>query len=222
MKKEGENTDMQIMFDGFAQTLEEIREAVMKNPQSALTADLLNKIQQTIDQSKKGITPEELAVFGEELINSIKALQQEANESVAEFLNQKVEELREIAKQPSVVINKYSIDFKSSKTFIAIIFLFLGMGGSLYFNYNQFQENKTLKINDIKYRYVQMKGGVSYDDIVYLNKSYTQRLSYQDSIKSNILEFESLVRQMVYNQSVNSQNEKENSQIDKRLKELAK
>lgn len=222
MKNDSENTDMQIMFDGFAQTLEEIKEAVTNNPQSALTADLLNKIQQTIDQSKKGISAEELTVFGEELINSIKALQQEANESVAEFLNQKIAELNELAKQPSVIINKYSIDFKSSKTFIAIIFLFFGIGGSLYFNYNQFQENEMLKTNDMKYRYVQMKGGVSYDDIVYLNKSYTERPQYRDSIKSNILEFESLVRQKVYNESVNNHNEKENKQIDKRLKELSK
>lgn len=53
MKNDNENTDMQIVFDSFAQTLEEIKEAVTKNPQSALTADLLKKIQQTIDQSKK-------------------------------------------------------------------------------------------------------------------------------------------------------------------------
>lgn len=79
-----------------------------------------------------------------------------------------------------------------------------------------------LKTNDIKYRYVQMKGGVSYDDIVYLNKSYGERPQYRDSIKNNILEFESLVRQKVYNESVNNHNEKENKQIDKRLKELTK
>lgn len=67
-----------------------------------------------------------------------------------------------------------------------------------------------------------MRGGVSYDDIVYLNQSYSERPQYRDSIKSNVLEFESLIRQMVYNQSVNNHNEKENMQIDKRLKELSK
>lgn len=217
-----DDTDMQIVFDGFAQTLEEIKEAVMKNPQSALTTDLLNKIQLTIDQSKKAIDEEDLKRFLSAVINAAIDLREKSDKAFAEFLNQKIEELRDIAKQPNVVINKYSIDFKSSKAFIAIILLLIGMGGSLYFNYNQFQENKVLKINDTKYRYVQMKGGVSYDDIVYLNKSYAERPQYRDSIKSNILEFESLVRQMVYNQSVNILNEKENKQIDKRLKELSK
>lgn len=222
MKNDSENTDMQIMFDGFAQTLEEIRETVLKNPQSALTADLLNKIQQTIDHSKKAIDEEDLKRFLSAVINAAIDLREKSDKASAKFLNQKIGELRDIVKQPSVIINKYSIDFKSSKTFIVIIFLFFGIGGSLYFNYNQFQENKMLKTNDIKYRYVQMKGGVSYDDIVYLNKSYGERPQYRDSIKNNILEFESLVRQKVYNESVNNHNEKENKQIDKRLKELTK
>lgn len=187
MKNDNENTDMQIMFDGFTQILDEIKEAVTKSPSLALTTDLLSsKIQQTIDQSKRGITAEELKVFGEELINNIKALQQDANESVEEFLNLKVEELREIAKQPNVITNKYSIDYKLSKTFIVILYLFLGIGGSLYFKYKQFQENKMLKTNDIKYRYIQMKGGVSYDDIVYPNKYYTEKPHYQNSIKIHL------------------------------------
>lgn len=217
-----DNTDMQVVFDGFAQTLEEIKEAVLKNTQSALTADLLNKIQKTIDQSKKAIDNEDLKKFIKVVISVTTELKEDSDKIFAQFLNQKIEELREIAKQPNIVQNHYSIDFKSSKTFIAILILFFGIGGSLYINYNQYQENKMLKINDIKYRYVQMRGGVSYDDIVYLNQSYSERPQYRDSIKSNVLEFESLIRQMVYNQSVNNHNEKENMQIDKRLKELSK
>lgn len=149
-------------------------------------------------------------------------LKEDSDKIFAQFLDQKIEELRQIAKQPNIVQNHYSIDFKSSKTFIAIVILFFGIGGSLYINYNQYQENKMLKTNDIKYRYVQMKGGVSYNDIVYLNKFYGERPQYRDSIKNNILEFETLIRQKVYNESVNNHNEKENKQIDKRLKELSK
>lgn len=222
MKKEEENTDIQIVFDGFAQTLDEIKDTLKKNPQSPLTADLLNKIQNTIDQAKEGITAKDMEKFGKELTDSIKELQKEAEKSVSLSLNQKIAEINELVKQPTVVINKYSIDFKSSKTFIAIIILFLGIGGSLYFNYNQFQENKRLERTDIKYRYVQMKGKASYDDIVYLNKSYAERPQYRDSIQRNVLEFESLISQKVYNQSVNRQNEEVNKQIDKKLEELTK
>ena len=65
-----------------------------------------------------------------------------------------------------------------------------------------------------------MKGRASYDDIVYLNKSYAERPQYRDSIKRNVLEFESLISQKVYNQSVNRQNEEVNKQIDKKLEKL--
>ncbi|MBF0578111.1 hypothetical protein [Dysgonomonas sp. GY617] len=60
-----------------------------------------------------------------------------------------------------------------------------------------------MKHNDIKYRYVQLKGGVSQEHLLYLNKSYAERSQYRDSIKRNVLEFESLISQKVYNQSVN-------------------
>jgi len=222
MKTDNINSDIQITLEGFAQILQEIKEVVINNPQSALTADLLIKIQQTIDQSKKGITAEELEVFRNELINSIRQIQEDANDKFSNFLNQKIEELREIAKQPAIIENRYSIDFISSKTVIAIIILCLSIGISSYFNYNQSQENKRLKHNDIKYRYVQMKGGVSFNDITYLNESYAQRPQYRDSIRSKVIEFEKLIRQKVYNESVTEKNEENNKRIDKRLKELTK
>jgi len=76
----------------------------------------------------------------------------------------------------------YTIDFKSSKTFIAIILLCLGMGGLPYVNYSQYQENKQLRWNDVKYRYVQMKGGIITDDILYLNNSFSISKQFRDSI----------------------------------------
>lgn len=228
------NEELQIVLDSFAQTLLEMREdiSVIKESSaqnnkdnsldSPLTVDLLNKIAETIDNAKKAIDEADLKKFINIVISVTTQLQEEANKASAEFLNQKVEELKEIAKQPTIVENKYSIDFKSSKTFIAIAILCLGIGGSLYFNYNQSQENKRLKHNDIKYRYVQMKGGVSSNDIIYLNKSYAERVYYRDSIVNQVIEFERLVRQKAYNESVKEKKENDSKQIDKRLKELAK
>lgn len=224
MKDDNLNTDIQLGIDAISQTVEEINRKLSNqpNPESALTADLLNKISETIEYAKKAIDEEDMKKFLNIVISVTTELQERANKASAEFLNQKITELSELTKQPSVVINKYSIDFKSSKTFIAITILLLGIGGSLYFNYNQFQENKRLGHTDIKYRYVQMKGKAFYDDIVYLNKSYAERPQYRDSIKRNVLEFESLISQKVYNQSVNKQNEEVNKLIDKKLEELTK
>lgn len=236
MKNSTENNEeLQIVLDSIVQTLSDIKEEfstmkgdLLKNEKGTqnsdfpLTIDLLNKIADTIDNAKKAIDEEDLKKFINIIISVTTELQERANKASAEFLNQKVEDLRIIAKEPSVVINKYSIDFKSSKTFIAIVILCLGIGVSLYFNYNQSQENRRLKHNDIKYRYVQMKGGVSYNDIILLNKSYAERYYYRDSIENRIVEFETLVRQKAYNESVKKQNEKVNKRIDKQLRELTK
>lgn len=227
------NQELQIVMEGFVQTISEMREdiTVIKentspnsndNPaDSSLTADLLNKIADTVDNAKKAIDEEDLKKFLNIVISVTTELQERANKAYAEFLNQKITELSELAKQPSVVINKYSIDFKSSKTFIALIILILGVGCSLYYNYDQFQKNKRLKHNDIKYRYIQMKGGVSQEHLLYLNKSYTERSQYRDSIQRKVIDFEATIRRKVYNQTVKEQSEKEEEQINKKLEELA-
>lgn len=222
MKNDNINMDIQLGIDAISQTVEEINRKLsnQSNPESSLTADLLNKISETIEYAKKAIDEEDLKKFLNIVISVTTELQERANKASAEFLNQKVAEINELTKQPSVVINRYSVDFKSSKTFVAILILCLCIGISLYFNYNQLQENNRLKQNDIKYRYVQMKGGVSYDDIIYLNRSYMTRPYYRDSIENKIVDFESLVRQKAYNESVKEQNEKDNKQINKKLKEL--
>ena len=227
------NEELQIVMEGFVQTISEIREdiTVIKentspnsndNPtDSPLTADLLNKIADIVDNAKKAIDEEDLKKFINIIISVTSQLQAEANKASAEFLNQKIAELNELVKKPSIVENRYSIDFKSSKMFIALIILILGIGCSLYYNYDQFQENKRLKYNDIKYRYVQMKGGVSQEHLFYLNKSYAERSQYRDSIQRKVIDFEATIRRKVYNQTVKEQSEKEEEQINKKLEELA-
>lgn len=227
------NQELQIVMEGFVQTLSEMREdiTVIKentnqsskdNPaDSPLTADLLNKIADTVDNAKKAIDEEDLKKFINIIISVTTQLQEDANKASAEFLNQKIAELNELVKKPSIVENRYSIDFKSSKTFIALIILILGIGCSLYYNYDQFQENKRLKHDDIKYRDVQMRGGVSQEHLLYLNKSYAERSQYRDSIEKKVIDFEATIRRKVYNQTVKEQSEKEEQQINKKLEELA-
>lgn len=224
MKDDNINADIQLAIDAISHTLEKINRKLnnQTNLESALTTDLLNKISETIEQAKKAIDEEDLKKFLNIVISVTTELQERANKVSAEFFNQKITELSELVKQPSIVINKYSIDFKSSKTVIIILILFLNIGGSLYFNYKQFQENKRLEQTDIKYRYVQMKGKASYDDIVYLNKSYTERPEYRDSIQGKVIEFEDAIRRKVYNETVKEQSEKEVEQINKKLEELSK
>ncbi|NDV68430.1 hypothetical protein [Dysgonomonas sp. 25] len=228
------NQDFEILIDSISQALSEIKEElsvirkniltdngnITDNSQTALIVDLLNNISKTVEQAKKGVDVEDLKRFANAIFNISKDFQEKSKQSVVEVLNLKVEELKKLLKQPAVVENKYSIDFKSSKTVIGIVVLCLGIGTSLYFNYNQSQINKRLRHNDIKYRYVLMKGGVSYDELVYMNQSYAERPHYRDSIERKIVKFEDLVNQKAYNNAVKEQKEKDNQQIDKKLQEL--
>lgn len=127
------------------------------------------------------------------ILNVTTQLQEEAYKASAEFLNKKIAELNELVKKPSIVENRYLIDFKSSKTFITLIVLILGIEYWLYYNYDQFQKNKRLKYNDIRYRYVQIKGGVSQEHLLCLNKSYAERYQYHDSIQSKVIDFKSII-----------------------------
>lgn len=222
MKKEEENTDIQIVFDGFAQTLDEIKDTIKKNPQSALTTDLLNKIQNTIDQAKEGITPKELEKFGKELTDSIKELQKETDKSVSLSLNQKIAEINELVKQPSIVITKYSIDFKSSKIFIAIIFLSLGLFCSLFGNYNQYQENCKLTDNDLKYRFVKMKNGILPNEITRLENFfyYSDSAYVVKNIRKSVIDYEHRLQEHAQKQELKKQNEETIQKLDKEIKEL--
>lgn len=228
------NEELQIVLDSFAQTLSEMREDISliksntnpnnnSNPiDSPLTADLLNRIAETIDNAKKAIDEADLRKFINAVISVTTELQNRANKASAEFLNQKVAELKEIAKQPAIIENKDTIDLKSRKMWIVLVISVIFLVGSGIANYHQYQNNLQYEDNDIKYRYVQMKGGISYDDIIYLNKSYTERPQFRDSIKSKVIEFESLIRQKSYIESVKEQKDKDSKLIDKRIIELTK
>ena len=141
MKDDNINIDIQLGIDAITQILEEIKEELAKqnensqdNPRSVLNTDLLNKISETIEQAKKAIDEEDLKKFLNIVISVTTELQERANKASAEFLNQKIAELKELVKQPTIIEKRYSIDFKSSKTVIAIIFLSLGLFCSLFGN----------------------------------------------------------------------------------------
>lgn len=229
MKKEEENIDIQIVFDGFAQTLEEIKsELIQQNynnqvdTQSALNTDLLNKIAETIEQAKKAIDEEDLKKFLNVVISVTTELQERANKVSAEFLNQKIAELKELVKQPTIIEKRYSIDFKSSKIFIAIIFLSLGLFCSLLGNYNQYQENNRLTDNDLKYRFVKMKNGISPNEITRLENFffYSDSAYVVNNIRKSVIDYEHRLQEHARKQEQKKQNEETIHRLDKEIKEL--
>lgn len=214
-------------MDGFSEILCEIMIEIRSlkkedSGESALNADLLNKIVQTIDESKKGITGEELKAYTAAMVATMRQLQDEANNSFSEFLNGKIAQLEAISKQPSIVKNQYTIDFKSSKTVIAVIFLSLGLFCSLFGNYNQYQENSRLTDNDLKYRFVKMKNGILPNEITRLENFfyYPDSSSIVKNIRKSVINYEHRVQEQARKQEQKKQNEETIRKLDKEIGQL--
>jgi len=205
------NDELQIALEGFAQILQEIKEAVMNNPHSGLTADLLIKIQQTIDQSKKGITAEELEIFRNDLIDAIKKMQEEANQSFIGFLNEKVEEMSQLSKRSTIVENRYSIDFKSSKMWIAMIIAVFLLVVSGIGNYNQYQDSLQYKDNDLKYRYIKMVKGIDASTLFRLERIFDSPDSIRivKNIQVNVTDYEQRLKEKIQKEEQKERLEKE-------------
>lgn len=219
--------NIQITMDGFSEILSEIMIEIRSfkkadNGEPALTADLLNKIVQTIDESKKGVTGEELKAYTAAMIATMRQLQDEANNSFSEFLNEKIAQLETVAKQPSIVKNQYTIDFKSSKAVIAIILLSLGLFCSLFGNYNQYQENHRLMDNDLKYRFVKMKNGILPDEITRLENFfyYPDSASIVKNIRKSVIDYEHRLQEEARKQEQKKQNEENIKRLDSEIQEL--
>lgn len=226
MKNIESSAELQIAIDGFGQTLEEIKEAVLSknndNGNSALTVDLLNKIAETIDNAKVAINEEDLKKFLNVVISVTTQLQERANKVSAEFLNQKIAELKELVKQPTIIKKRYSIDFKSSKTVILIIFVSMALLGSLFGNYKLHEKNKLLADNDLKYRYIKMKNGIFPDEISRLeNFFYSSDSVYVvENIRKDVIDYEHRIKEQARILELKRQQEESIEKLDKEIEKL--
>lgn len=156
------------------------------------------------------------------MIATMRQLQNEANNSFSEFLNEKIAQLETVAKQPSIVKNQYTIDFKSSKAVIAIILFSLGLFGSLFGNYNQYQENSRLTDNDLKYRFVKMKNGILPNEITRLENFfyYPDSASVVKNIRKSVIDYEHRLQEHARKQEQKKQNEENIKRLDSEIQEL--
>lgn len=156
------------------------------------------------------------------MIATMRQLQDEANNSFSEFLNEKIARLEAISKQPSIVKNQYTIDFKSSKAVIAIVFLSLGLFCSLFGNYNQYQENSRLTDNDLKYRFVKMKNGILPNEITQLENFfyYPDSAYVVKNIRKSVINYEHRLQEQARKQEQKKQNEENIKRLDSEIQEL--
>ncbi len=112
-------------------------------------------------------------------------------------LNEKV---RQLQIPPNMVIRKehvFIVDFRRSKTAITLItmalVILLSLGGNIW----QLRNNNQLKDNDLKYRYVKMKGKPDSQDILRLETIFTYGRN-RDSIsfiREQVESYERLVKE---------------------------
>lgn len=183
---------------------------------------MLNKISDTIDNAEKAIDEEDLKRFLNAVISAEIDLQGKANKASTGFLNQKIEELRGIVKEPTVVINKYSVDFKSSRMFVAVLFISLGLLCSLCGNYNQYQKNRKLTANDLKYRFVKMKNGILHDEITRLENFfyYPDSTYVVENIRKDVIGYEHRVEEQARKLEQKRQSEEKIDKLDREIEEL--
>lgn len=226
MKNNNEdNEELQLVLDSIVQALSDIKEelTVIKNSNSdSLSTDLLNKIIEIIDQSKKGITAKELQAYSAAVVATARQLQDEANVAFTQFLNEKILQLEQITKQPSVIKNHYEIDFKSSKMFCAVLFISLGLFCSLIGNYNQYRKNQKLMDNDLKYRFVKMNNGILPDEISRLENFfyYSDSVYVVNNIRKSVIDYEHRMEEQARKLEQKRQNEETIDKLDKEIELL--
>ncbi|MBD8387934.1 hypothetical protein [Dysgonomonas sp. BGC7] len=112
-----------------------------------------------------------------------------------------------------------SLDPKSTPGALAITGLVMLLIIVLSLFYKQWEQNEKLKDNDLKYRYVSMKGEITTDKIDWLEGSFPNN---KDSIKAKVLEYEDAVQKQskaIKRKNLNDEEMKNlNQKIDK-LKE---
>ena len=206
-----------IMNEAFYVLLEQVHESVEKlNNNLSKSGN-----NETFDYSKL-----------EELNSKLERIEKKVDDSLytddtnSEFnhdgLNERLNELMQSVKEPRTVNNRYTIDFKSSRTFIVILFLSLVILLSTFLHYKQYDNNKKLKANDLKYRYIKMQGGIRGNDIDRLeNFFYYPDSSYMImNIKKYVLDHEHRVEQQIRMQEQIKRNEERNQKLKNEMDKL--
>ena len=97
-------------------------------------------------------------------------------------------------------VHSFKLDFKNSRTAITIIAIGLAIFFSLAGNIWQFRLNSQLRNNDLKYRYIQMKGEINHEALLKLDTTFTYEPN-KDSIAAIQKQVEAYERLQLYKNS---------------------
>ena len=217
--------DIKLTVDGYGQILKEIKAELQKfsnvNNESPLMVDLLSKISNNINEVKKSFDNVELEKFKNEILDCIKDNQSDnsIDETAIQTLLDRIDGL---IKEPKTINNRYTIDFKSSRTFIVILFLSFGLMLSIIGNSIQWKKNRKLSDNDLKFRFIKMHDGIDSDNFNRLENIfyYSDSIYMVKGIKKLVLDHEHKVEQQIRMQNQIKQNEERNLKLKKEIENL--
>jgi hypothetical protein len=87
----------------------------------------------------------------------------------------------------------------------------------LWLLYKQWKQNGRFKDNDLKYRYVLMKSGLTANRAEWLKKSFPNS---KDSIQTKVLEYEDYVRKQVQAIVQKQLNDEQMKNLNEKIEEL--
>ena len=165
--------DLNITLDSILEMLSEVKET-LKTKNDALSKEdksLLQQILETSNQQQNdiGIEPDDL-------------LQ----------LKTTISEMKDIMEKPAMIKNQYTIDISSSKNFLIIIGLTVGLIFSVFGNYFQFNDNERLTDNDLKYRFIKMINGVDSTELYNIEHTFIYERDEKviDNIRKTVVDYE--------------------------------
>ena len=110
-----------------------------------------------------------------------------------------------------------SLDPKSTPGALSITGLVMLLIIALSLFYKQWEQNGKFKDNDLKYRYVLMKGEMSADKIDWLEDSFSNN---KDSIKAKVMEYEDAVQKQAQAIVQKQLNDKDMKGLNEKIEKL--
>ena len=168
--------DLNITLDSILEMLSEIKET-LKAKNNALSKEDKSLLQRILEMSNQfqsdiGIEPDDLM--------QLKTI---------------ISELKDVIEKPTIVKNQYTIDISSSKNFLIIVGLIIGLALSLFGNYHQFKDNERLTDNDLKYRWIKMYNGIDSIELYKIEHSFVYERDNRviNNIRKEVSDYEQRV-----------------------------
>ncbi len=172
--------DLNITLDSILEMLSDVK-GMQKNKQEALSKEDRNLLKQVLESRNQSQAQSQPKV--------------DFNLKELEQLKATVEELKETMEQPTTINNRYIFDFTTSKNAIIIAGLVLALIISTFGNYYQYETNKRLTDNDLKFRLIKMHNGVDSAGLYTIEHLflYERNNKIINNIRKDVVEYEQKV-----------------------------